>query len=47
LSTIDVSKAPSTSDSSNEFNTGKWRNDEHCRFIEGLQRHGKDWQRVQ
>jgi SHAQKYF class myb-like DNA-binding protein len=27
--------------------TGRWTMDEHFRFIEALQRYGKEWKRVQ
>lgn len=39
--------AKSTEGSKTKFNTGRWSNDEHSRFMEAIELFGKDWKRVQ
>lgn len=30
-----------------EYNNGKWTDEEHKRFLEGLLAHGKNWNSIQ
>ena len=43
-----ISKENENSDSNqNEYNTGRWTNEEHEKFIEGILKFGNEWKRVQ
>mgnify|MGYP003571359422 CR=1 FL=1 len=43
-----ISKENENSDSNqNEYNTGRWTNEEHEKFIEGILKYGNEWKRVQ
>jgi SHAQKYF class myb-like DNA-binding protein len=41
------SKENENSDSNNEYNSGRWTNEEHQKFIEGILNYGNEWKRVQ
>ena len=43
-----ISKENENSDSNqNEYNSGRWTNEEHEKFIEGILKFGNEWKRVQ
>ena len=43
-----ISKDNDNSDSNaNEYHSGRWTNDEHQKFIEGILKYGNEWKRVQ
>ena len=45
---INTSKENENSDSNNnEYHSGRWTNEEHDKFIEGILKYGNEWKRVQ
>ena len=42
-----ISKENENSDSNNEYHSGRWTNEEHDKFIEGILKYGNEWKRVQ
>ena len=45
---LNNSKENENSDSNaNEYHSGRWTNEEHQKFIEGILKHGNEWKRVQ
>ena len=42
-----TSKENENSDSNNEYHSGRWTNEEHDKFIEGILKFGNEWKRVQ
>lgn len=34
-------------DAENNYNSGRWTDEEHERFLEALRIHGKDWEKIQ
>ena len=40
-------KENENTDSNNEYNSGRWTNEEHQKFIEGILKYGNEWKKVQ
>ena len=42
-----IKKKEDDNSEQSEYNTGRWTNDEHIKFIQGILKYGNEWKRVQ
>ena len=47
LSPFHLPNIPNSDSSNNSFNIGRWTEEEHQKFIEGILEYGNDWKNVQ